>query len=82
METMMGTIQKILWYSQIADTYVKLFLNICLVVGVIVLIRYINQRRKIELENHERIMKDAEAKKYIDRVVTQSVEEQMENMDV
>lgn len=78
----MQTIQQILLYSQIADTYVKLFLNICLVVGVIVLIKYINQRRKIEIEAHERKMKDADAKAYLDRAVSQSVEERMENMDV
>lgn len=77
----MQKIQQILLYSQIADTYIKLFLNICLVIAVIYFIRYINQKRKIEKETHERRMKDAEAKAYLDRAVSQSIEEKMENMD-
>ncbi len=76
------TIQKILLYTQIVDSYVKLALDICLVIGVIVLIKYIRQRACIEKSQYDCSVKDKEVKKIVEDMRPKTVEEEMENMDI
>lgn len=76
------TIQKILLYTQIVDSYVKLALDICLVIGVIVLIKYIRQRACIEKSQHDCSAKIKETEKIVQDMKPKSVEEEMENMDI
>ena len=76
------TIQKILLYTQIVDGYVKLALNICLLVGVIVLIRYFLQKTAIEKAEHKCKMNDKLVKNIVDDMSPKTVEEAMENMDI
>ena len=76
------TIQKILLYTQIVDSYVKLALDICLVIGVIVLIKYIRQRACIEKSQYDCSAKDKEVKKKVEDMRTKTLEEEMEIMDI
>ena len=76
------TIQKILLYTQIVDSYVKLALDICLVIGVIVLIKYIRQRACIEKSKYDCRAKANEAQKIAQDMRPKTVEEEMVNMDI
>lgn len=65
-----NAIQSILLYTQIAELFLKVFLFLALLILVVVAISYLAQRKRLDLEFHEKKMKeDFNSKVFIDKPV-------------
>lgn len=65
-----NAIQSILLYTQIAELFLKVFLFLALLILVVVAIGYLSQRKRLDLEFHEKKMKEGfNQKVFVDKPV-------------